>query len=170
MFVFTERITDNTIHIVNVSNSSSYVVSNVPNLGGSLTIYGDPLYVKVSNLTIVDVSEPEHPDIIWSGALTEKMGAIRIYSNTFRVYLVMTYDVEIGKEAEQGVRIANVTNPSRPELLDRYYVSEEITNPYWVAHYNLANISGVYPHLFAFETIEYYGTSYWGDMITDMCR
>jgi len=84
------------------------------------------------------------------------------YENDGRIYLAVTCFVEIDGERKPGIRIVDVTDPSSPELLDWYYVPEEITDWYYVVHHNLASISVVYPYLFAFETIEYYDTSYWG--------
>jgi len=103
-------------------------------------------------------------EVAYSGDVVESTSGMYMYpyEDGGCIYLVVTCFVEVDGERKPGIRIVDVTDPSRPELLDWYYVSEEITDPYFVVHHNLASISVVYPHLFVFETIEYYDTSCWG--------
>ena len=167
LFIFTEAAPrHDTVHVVNVENPSSpYIVSEIGDLGGSMTIYGDFLYIGWDYLGIIDVSIPESPEVMYRGDIIEGSSRMYMYpyENDGRIYLAVTCFVEIDGERKPGIRIVDVTDPSSPELLDWYYVPEEITDWYYVVHHNLASISVVYPHLFAFETIEYVDTSfYWG--------
>jgi len=166
LFIFTEAAPrHDTVHVVNVENPSSpYIVSEIGDLGGSMTIYGDFLYIGWDYLGIIDVSIPESPEVMYRGDIIEGSSRMYMYpyENDGRIYLAVTCFVEIDGERKPGIRIVDVTDPSSPELLDWYYVPEEITDWYYVVHHNLASISVVYPYLFAFETIEYYDTSYWG--------
>jgi len=149
---------------VNVENPSSpYVASKIGDFGGRIAVYGNFLYVGWDYLGIIDVSIPESPVVVYRGDMVYGLRTICPYSDGSGVYLVVTCDIDVGGRGEVGIRVIDVTDPSSPELLDWYYVPEEITDWYYVVHHNLASISVVYPYLFAFETIEYVDTSfYWG--------
>ena len=164
LFIFTEAAPRyDTVHIVDVGDPSHpHIVSKIGDFGGRIAIYGDFLYVGWDYLGIIDVSIPESPVVVYRGDMVYGLRTICPYSDGSGVYLVVTCDIDVGGRGEVGIRVIDVTDPSSPELLDWYYVPEEITDWYYVVHHNLASISVVYPHLFAFETIEYYDTSYWG--------
>jgi len=166
MFVATERITNDTVHIVNVSDPSSpCVVGKLPNMAGDLAVYDSFLYVGGAHPGIINISNPQSPHIEYTGPIVENMRALYPYENDGRIYLAVTCFVEVDGDRVPGIRVVDVTDPSRPELLDWYYVPPDTVDrehiPPYLKRDNLASISVLYPHLFVFETIEYIDTS-WG--------